>query len=221
MGPPGEYRIRCTCGTVAEGPRRSRPQTVSCLGCKRPLFVFPKGALGAKPPPPPRLSWRVPLIAAISCAALIAAAFVLLWPFLSRHAAETTAPPNIEECLTAGEKLLGLGRFHLARAELDTAAARFKPETLEPITARRLVQLRRQADALAQLSLLSLEEIVRQARFVRDPEEWAAQWREDHLGRTLIFDDALRRDLEGRPVLVNHRIRVDEDSVLGALDFGF
>ena len=211
------YRIRCACGAVAEGLRRSRPQALACSGCKGPLFVFPAAPLGTgKRPAPRRLPWRGPLAAAAACAGLLALALAVLWPFLMRKAPPGSEPatnPEIEARIAASRKRLAQGEFHLARAELDAAAALRPPAG----AARRLARLRLQADALARLSLVPLEEIVRHARFVRDPDEWAEQWKQ-HRGRTLVFDDALRRGLDGTPFLANHRVVVDGEEARLALE---
>lgn len=78
-----------------------------------------------------------------------------------------------------------------------------------PEERRALQQLHRQAHLLANLSSRSLEEIVRQAMLVRDPEEWAAYFA-DSRGKTVVFDDVVRLDAEGTPVLANHVIEVGD-----------
>ncbi|MGL4555001.1 MAG: hypothetical protein ACRC33_27860, partial [Gemmataceae bacterium] len=107
---------------------------------------------------------------------------------------------------------LARGRFRLAASALDCL-----PAGLPADEARAAGQLRRQAGALARLSPVPLEDIVRQARFVPDRDEWAAAWA-DHRGRGVLFDAALRRDAEGRVAFARYALIVDGEEARVALE---
>ena len=152
---------------------------------------------------------------------LLLVAFVLAWPHLVRR------PPGVEEpdagkLLAEGEAgrvALTRGNFHLGRRLLEAALARRdeQPASLTAAQNRDLNQLHRQADLLARLSNRSLEEIVRQGMLVRDPDEWDAQFA-DYRGRTILFDDLLRYDPDGRPVFGTDVVQVGKEVVRVAVD---
>ncbi len=214
------YRARCACGATAEGPRPRKSGPVPCPGCGRKLFAF------AAPTERPRAgrslwrAWRGPLLAAAISLGLIVSAIAYILPRLARNPAPPTTPLEaIEAKLARGEQLLGQGKFHLSRSELDEAI-RLRAAAAGLLGAARgnhLNQLHRQADLLARLSPLPLEEIVRQARFERDPDEWAARW-QAFKGRSILFDDAVRLDREGRPVLAGLPIIADGEEARLALE---
>jgi hypothetical protein len=178
------------------------------------VFVLPRGPFGAAPAAPPApapwRSWRGPLLAAAGCLAAVLAAFHAAWPYLQREgkgvAPETAPRPAPPRSLEDGVTALAQGRFRVAQQILDEA----------PGHGHRLRQLRRQAALLASLSPRSLEEIVRHARLVRDPDEWERQF-EDYHGRAVLFDDAVRRDAAGEPVLANHVVEAGDEPVRVAL----
>jgi hypothetical protein len=150
---------------------------------------------------------------------VLVGAFLFAWPALSRHTPEgDIAKPEPFAVVQAGRQALAEGRFHLALRQLDEALAL---QTIEPSAAnlpprRELVQLQRQADLLKRLSQRTLEEILTQAALVRDPEEWKAQFK-DYRGRTVIFDDVVRRE-EVRPVLATYVVQVRDEKALLALE---
>jgi hypothetical protein len=104
--------------------------------------------------------------------------------------------------MTAGREALAAGNFRRARTLLEQAVRLRQREAdgLSPAEQRRLAQLYRQADLLANLLHLSLEEVLQQGLRLRDEDEWQAQFA-DHRGRSVLFDDVVRRDDAGRPVL--------------------
>jgi hypothetical protein len=70
---------------------------------------------------------------------------------------------------------------------------------------------------LAQLLDNPLEEILQQAMQVRNEEEWHAKFA-DHRGRSVFFDDVLRRDASGRPVLGSYVLRAADVQARVALE---
>lgn len=206
------YRVLCRCGTLAEGVRQAKPQIVSCRQCRARLFIYPTGHPEPPAPPRPPLPWRGPVMAAGITLLLLALALLIGWPWLMRPRVTVSLEDqrrHIEEARTH----LTRGRFRLA----STLLAEHPLESLPADEARSAQQLRRQADLLAQLSLVSLTEIVQQARFVRDPREWAAQWA-DHRDRAILFDDVLRRDPHGRPVFARLVLMADDELLRVALE---
>src|SRR5262249_3531397 len=120
----------------------------------------------------------------------------------------------------AGQEALNEGRFERALKELSAAAALRdrQPEALTSAESRRLTLLHRQSIVLAHLLSRSLEEIVQEATLVRDDEEWRERFSQNYLGRSVLFDDTLRRDAAGRPVFQVYSMRVGENSVRVALE---
>jgi hypothetical protein len=220
VSPPATFEVSCLCGQKLQGERQARHQVVTCPGCRRGVFVLPRSPFATSPPrgadgtPSYSLwrSWRAPLAAAAVCLAVVLGAFHLAWPYLMREEkvnppgadVHTLAkpPPTIEE----GRRALAQGRFRVARQLLDEV----------PGQARELDQLRRQASLLASLSPRSLEEIVRHAKLVRDPAEWSRQF-DDYRGRSVLFDDAVRRDAAGEPALANYVVEAGDVPVRVAL----
>ncbi|MFO0842936.1 MAG: hypothetical protein U0797_11150 [Gemmataceae bacterium] len=220
VSPPVTYEVGCPCGQKLQGERQARHQVVTCPGCRRGVFVLPRspfatppsqGAVTAQPALLWR-SWRAPLAAAAVCLAVVLSAFHLAWPYLMRedklgplktdNAPPGKPPTTIEE----GRRALAQGRFRVARQMLDEV----------PGQGRELARLRRQAALLASLSPRSLEEIVRHAKLVRDPDEWARQF-DDYRDRSVLFDDAVRRDAAGEPVLANYVVEAGDAPVRVAL----
>jgi hypothetical protein len=163
----------------------------------------------------------MPIFAGVASAAVLLAGFGVAWPYLMRRPprAPEAVSEDILSRLEAGQRALARGRFRQARDQLNAALVLRDrhPRLLEPGEHRRLNQLQRQADLLARLLTVPLEELVRQARLVADPEEWALQLA-DHRGRGVVFDDAVRRDGLGRPVLIHHVIEVGDVTVRLALE---
>ena len=121
--------------------------------------------------------------------------------------------------MTSGREALAHGNFHLALRRLNEAVALRdrRPGLLTPAQHRHLNQLQRQGDLLAHLSTHSLEEVVREAALVRDPEEWEARFAE-HRDKTVVFDDVVARDDLGRPTLSAYEVRVDGEKARVALE---
>lgn len=218
----------CRCGQTRRGDRQARHQVVACEGCARKLLVLPRSPLDL-PTGPERLAqvrwWRAPLSAALLCLMLVIAAFLVWLPMLTRPAEQAGGREPRAEGRTARQEMaqaqvaLAEGKFQVARRLFDQALVLHEGAN-GPLTAaqlRALGQYVRQAELLATLSPRSLEEIVRHAKLVRDPEEWDLQFA-DYRGRSFVFDDQLRRDGLGRPALANYVVEVDDEPVRLALE---
>jgi hypothetical protein len=147
--------------------------------------------------------------------------FLLLRPYLRRHAAEEAfnAPAESRALLAEGERQLHEGNVFLAlqalRAGLDQYGRH--PRTLSRENSRHLEQLWRQTELLSRLLDQPLEEILHQATHHRSGEEWSAKF-QHYRGRTLIFDDLIRRDAQGRPILGSYLVKVGDIEARVALD---
>jgi hypothetical protein len=223
------YEVVCHCGQTIRGERQARHQVVSCPGCGDKVFVLPNSpfALPARLPVVraglPRRWWRAPLLAAVASLVVLLLAFAVLWPFLGRRprSNDDDSPEVVDLArqIEAGRRALGQGKFHVARRLLAEAVAlrQQQPDSLPPADSRRLARLHREADLLARLLPVPLEEVARQARLVRDPAEWALQMA-DYRQCTVVFDDVVRRDADNRPALLTYVVDVDKDSARLALE---
>lgn len=228
------YRIVCACGGVVEGTRLRQTQVVDCPGCGQPQFVLPVGAWGgpvgagkktmaAKPRASRRVA-GVAIVAAAVAAAGVLAVFVVLWPHLGRDTTRATSQPqapvnDARRLLTEGQQALADGNFRRARRALADAAAECsrRPGALTADESHVLGRLDREAALLADLLRISLEEVLQQGLRLRDEEEWQAQF-EDYRSRSVVFDDQVRRDPEGRPALVNYVVQADGNPARVALE---
>jgi hypothetical protein len=233
------YQVSCACGEVLRGRRRRQHQVVPCPKCGKGVFILPKSPLppcdpasapetgapkAAAParPAPRRKFWVGPAIAAVCSIVVVLAMFVALWPVLFPRAEEAASPEGlhreVEARARAGRAALTEGKFRLALGELEDAI-RLRdqdPGAFTPARNRELNQLHRQANLLAQLLTRPLEEILQQGLRVPDDEEWRAQF-EDYQGKTVLFDDVLRRE-DGRPVLTGYEVRSEGETARIALE---
>jgi hypothetical protein len=224
------YEVVCHCGQTIRGKRQARHQEVRCPGCSETVFVLPLSpfAVPFEPRPgeavAPRRWWRAPLLAGLACLAAVLVAFVALRPLLSRPDEQAQKKDNEEEPdlpakIAAARRVLGQGKFQLARQMLREAvdARDDRPGLLSAEESRRLNHLHRQADLLARLLPVSLEEIVRQGQLVRDPTEWRLKMADYRRG-SVVFDDVVRRDVRGRLILGSYVVDADGERVRVALD---
>lgn len=221
------YDVPCRCGRLLHGQRQPTGQLVPCPHCGRKHFVFPSSAwlpprAASAPEPVRRLNFRRFLIVLIVGGALaMGLIFLFVRPFL--HRATTTTDGSMESdrraLLEAGERQLREGNVHLALKELNAALVPLdrKGETLSRDEQQRWEQLRRETDLLAHLLDLPLEDILHHAMQHRNEEEWRAKF-EEYRGRTVVFDDVLRRDARGWPTLGVYVVRVGEVEMRIALE---
>lgn len=214
---PVPYEILCPCGKPLRGQRRNTQQIVACSNCGRKHFVFANSPWLA----PPAAALRghatllklshVLLVIVLGGALAMGLIFLLVRPYL-RHPNRTTDPSaelsDSHTLLAAGERQLRQGNVFLAVKELNSALELYDrhPNAVSREEHYRLVQLWRQADLLANLLDQPLEEIVLQAMQHRSDEEWRAKF-EHYCGRTIVFDDVLRRDVQDRPILGSYVVR--------------
>lgn len=232
-GPP--YEVACTCGQILRGVRQARRQFVPCPACGRKVFVLARSPLPppeegrAAGPPSSRRPWRLPLIGGVSTLAILVFLFIVLAPFLGRHAPpreETKDRPDVGAQIASARQALAQGDFHLAARELQAALEQDgrDPSVLAPAERGELIRLQQQSDLLSRLSSRPLEEIVQEADPVLHDEEWQERFRRDYEGKTVLFDDEVRfegaagPDGRRRPVLVHYRVVANGRPVRLALE---
>jgi hypothetical protein len=130
-----------------------------------------------------------------------------------------TPESAIRTHMESGQRHLREGNVRLALKEFDAAIRQREgsSDALSREEHHHLNQLRRQADLIAHLLDNPLEEILQQGMQHRNNEEWQAKF-EDYRGRTVLFDDVLRRDTTGRPILGFYTVRVGDVEARVALE---
>jgi hypothetical protein len=228
--PPAEavvnYEIACLCGRPLRGPRQRSQLIISCPSCGRKHFIFP---ISPWLPPAPaaikpagRLNLNRLLLGIVIGGALsMALVFLLLRPYLRRPEAgdASTAPADSHALLAEGERQLREGNVFLALKQLRAGLDQYSrhPQSLSRNESYRLKQLWRQTDLLAHLLDQPLEEILHQAMQHRSDEDWDTKF-QHYRGRTLVFDDVLRRDAQGRPILAAYLVRAGDTEARVALE---
>jgi hypothetical protein len=203
------YEVMCVCGELLRGERQRRHQVVTCPNCGRAVFVLPASALDVleEPAAAPAgrswlRSWRIPLLAGAGSLLLLLGLFLAIRPFLLRPLPVTTeAEPHagkevdVLSRIKSSRLALAEGRFRLALRGFNEAISerQRQPRLLSGAEMLELRQLQRQADVLAHLSPLPLEEIVERAMQVRDADERSALL-DEFRGKAVIFDDTVIRD---------------------------
>jgi hypothetical protein len=228
------YEAPCPCGQTLRGERQRSRQILSCPRCGRKRFIAAsspwlapadsadRAAASARETTGHLNSARFLLVIVLGGVAAMALIFLLVRPYLRRPATPTAdADPqaDIRTYLEAAEHYLRDGNVHLALRELNAASAlgQRHPEALHRAEHQSLEQLRRQSDLLAHLLDHSLEEIARLAMQHHDDEEWRAKFA-DYRGRSVVFDDVLRRDARGQPILSFYVVRVGDIEARVAVD---
>jgi hypothetical protein len=209
------YEVTCLCGRSLRGRRQQVHQIIACPSCGRQRFILPSSPwlAPAVVMQPTRLNIRCFLVAVVLGGFLaMGLCLVLLRPYLRRSTASadgSTSTRDARAQLEAGQQELRNGNIFLALSELNVAleqSAR-NPDALDRPQLEHLQQLHRQTDLLTHLLDHPLEEIVLQATQHRSEEEWTAKL-SHYRGRTVIFDDVLRRDGQGRPALGGYAVQV-------------
>jgi hypothetical protein len=215
------------------GQRQRSAQVVTCPSCGRKRFVLPSNpwprldasaifssASTLQAAAAPRKLGRLVLVIVVGGAMAMGLLFLAVKAYLPRSPStlEPTPAAGIRAHIEAGQHALREEAFRLALKELNAASAQRDrhPDALSREENRQLNQLRRQSDLLAHLLDLSLEEILRLAMQHRHDDEWREKF-EDYRGRTVLFDDILRQDPQGRPIL-DMWVRVDEVRARVALE---
>ncbi len=222
-----EYQPICLCGQGLRGKRQVAHQIVACPRCGRKCLIFPISPWRVPPSRPAKptrflkLS-RLLLIVAIGSVLAMGTVFFFARPFLHHNGKirDDTADDRSSTTLwESGRRELRDGNVHLALQDLNAALANHehRDQALGPLDLSLLQTLRQECDLLARLLDVPLEEIVRQAMQQRNDREWQAKF-EDYRGRSVIFDDVLRREGRGGPVLGGYVVRVDDIEVRIALD---
>ncbi len=228
------YEVPCTCGHPLRGYRQTRHQVVACPMCGHSVFVLPASPLQKTAKPErigrrsrsrsSRASWFVPLLTGLGLLGLLVVAFWVFLPMLGRGPA-SKSDGEVDDrdphaYIEAGRRALSEGKFNKAQREFETAATvrERHRDSLSPTEARRLAQLQRQTGLLAALLGKSLQEILQQAALERSDDEWGARFKQDYLGKAVVFDDIVRRDAAGRPVLAYYVVRLGEQNARLALE---
>jgi hypothetical protein len=148
--------------------------------------------------------------------------YLVLRPYLERHHdLATVANPSkdVRDRFEAGRQALAVGSFRRARLLLEeTQGMNAKaPGVLSAVEQHELRRLSRQADLLARLLPLSLQELLHQGLRINDDNEWQSLFA-DYQGRSVVFDDWVRRDSRGRPELANYTVADGKDTARLALE---
>ncbi len=215
------YEVSCPCGRLLQGQRQSTRQIVACPSCGRKRFIFPNSPWLASQTRRPtaqtaRLNLvRLLLLIVLGGALAMALIFLLVRPYLRRSA----QPDDSLALLAEGESRLRQGNVFLALKEFNAALEQRNRSgnSLSREGHHRLEQLWRQTDLLARLLDQPLEEILGQAKQHRNDEEWRAKF-EHYRGRTVVFDDVLRRDVQDRLILGSYIVRVGDSEARVALE---
>jgi hypothetical protein len=154
----------------------------------------------------------MPTVAALATLGLLFLLLLAAWPYLARQQDKPSDADKLEARRTAGKEALAKGAFHQAAVELEAALrlAEERPDLLSSAEVRRLRQLHQQADLLDRLLSQTLREVLEQALAAHLEDEWQTRFRNDYRGKTVIFDDVVRLDEKGRPMLAFTQVQAGE-----------
>ncbi len=164
----------------------------------------------------------MPALAGTMTLLVLVLLFLALMPYLARQ--NPNPPPDpakqLRQQIEAGRQALTEGRFNQAMEILDRCCkqARANPRWLTEAERRDLYQGFRQAELLDGLLSLSLQELLAQALAAGRDDEWRARFRKDYHRKAVVFDDLLRLDGEGQPVLGFTTVRANEISARLAVE---
>jgi hypothetical protein len=216
--------VTCGCGHVAAGVRRAHAQTVACSGCGGKVFVLPYSRL--PPVKPLELSvsrntkdrasaspWHRPLTAAGLTLVLVAAVFAAVLASHGRKNPSVNLPVESAGTLfERGQKALAEGKVRIAADYLSAAQAALEhaPAALTHAERRRLAQLRREALLLADLLAEPLEDVLAHAAALSelDEREWQAHFAARYRGKAVLFEDEVRREVNGAYQLLGYHLFV-------------
>jgi hypothetical protein len=139
------------------------------------------------------------------------ALFVLVRPYLARQMGPGTQGAlrvDVDAVLADGRQALKDRSPRRARDLFAEALhkLRAEPQGTEAPKYAELVQLHRQANLLARLMPVPLQDVLQHATQARDDSEWREEFA-DYRGRAVLFDDIVKRDSSKRPVLSTYVVR--------------
>jgi len=203
------FRLVCRCGQVLTGRRTARPQWLVCARCGQKLLAYPAEPI-AKPAPFDRPTRWLLLGLGLALGTLLV---VLQLRGLPSPPACDPLDPSWEQTLADAQIHLARGRFHRAVQLLE----QIPPHQLGDAQRRSWQQWHRQAALAADLTDLSLQEMVQLAALQRDPVEWQAQWQR-HRGRGIILDGVVQRTARNQLELIGFAPLWRDEPILLALD---
>jgi len=163
----------------------------------------------------------MPVVAGAATLLILLLVILALLPYLSRRDASLTDQSRkIETRVEAGRTALAEGGFHQAAMDLGLVCKQLRqqPGLLSQARQREVDQWYRQADLLDRLLSQSPQELLDQAQAAGREDEWRVRFLNDYQGKTVVFDDLLRLDAEGRPVLSFTSVRSGEVGARLALE---
>jgi hypothetical protein len=137
---------------------------------------------------------------------------------LSHQKPDTTDPSSaiqaIQQHQATARQALVEANYHQALKELDAAKqlSDRHPRVLSDDERFQLEQLHRQCDLLARLLNIPLQEVVKEASRAHD-EDWPTRFKDLYQGHSVLFDDLLRADDKGRPMLHTYEVWVGDEKV--------
>jgi hypothetical protein len=208
-------------------------QLIDCPGCGRKRFILPNSpwtgrevsglsSTAASPIPAANVNLRrLVLVILVGGATAMGLIFLVVNSYLRRAAGPNSETPPVDaRSLTAsGLRELREGNVRLALKNLNAAIEQRSrnPDSLSRDELHKLNQLRRESELLAQLLNDPLEDILLLALQIRNEDEWRAKF-EDYRGRSVIFEDVLRSDAAGRPMLGIYVLRAGDVEARVALE---
>jgi hypothetical protein len=224
--PPVPFEVSCGCGRLQRGLRSTQAQVLRCDGCGEPVFVLPRSPLSVLPAQDGaqstgsrrRSPWLLPLAAAAVTLVVVVVVFILVFTTWLRPGSsgpsgggerEEAAVPDAAESMVEGRKLLRDRSFRQALKVLQAAHDRDRRN-------RELKQLYRQARLLAEQMDVSLETVIENLRDL--PEKERPEKFKDYAGKSVLFDDVIRRDHRGVHHLTGYEVKVGGEKARVDLD---
>lgn len=203
------FQAVCSCGVALSGRRLPAHQVLRCSGCGGDVFVFPQSPWNLVPKrhepnrsQPPRLTLRDWLLPACAIGLAVAGLLLMYQWLMAPHPDGVKQPAlsvtrqTILERQAKAESLFAQSHFRLALEELRPVGQIPNLAPLSESERRNWQQLHRQTALLADLATEPIEDILRHAAGVREPE-WLAEFAHRYKGKSLIFQAELRRGRGG------------------------